>query len=77
MKKNIGIRSALFTLLILVSICSYIYLNMVDVVESNVETAPLHLTVEPEIEDKPEVLLPDVEIIKKVAEKALDLIPQS
>jgi len=76
MKKNIGIRSALFTLLIIASIASYIYLNMVDVVAQHATPAPLQQVME-EKQPSHEVLLPDVELVKKVVEKGLKLIPKS
>jgi len=76
MKKNIGIRSALFTLLIIASIASYIYLNMVDVVAEHATPAPLQQTMDQE-QASHEVLLPDVELVKKVVEKGLNLIPNS
>ncbi|MEL6922852.1 MAG: hypothetical protein AAFO94_02315 [Bacteroidota bacterium] len=76
MKKSIGLRSALFTLLILASIGSYVYLNLVDVVNESVDPTPLQLQAETEQSENQQVLMPDVEIIKRVVEKGLDLIPK-
>ena len=69
MKNKIGLRSILATLLIIASVCSYIYLNTVQFNEINSSSQVQKLY----MEDQPveqEVLLPDVEILKTVIEKS-------
>ena len=69
MKNKLGLRSILATLLILSSVCSYIYLNTVQLIDSQTTTTQVQkLSIEQEIEQ--EVLLPDVEILKTIIEKS-------
>ena len=77
MKKNIGIRSALFTLVIITSIASYVYLNLVNIEDTQIEATPLYQSEEELTKENNEVLLPDVEIVKTIIQKGLDLIPNS
>ena len=80
--RKFSTRSVLFALLVVTSICSYIYLNTVNVDSGN--TAPSGTT---EIENskeldemenqKGELVLPDIQVIKKILETGKRLIPAS
>lgn len=73
MKNKIGLRSILATLLIMASVCSYIYLNTVQLIELKSSPQVQKLYMEDQSEEQ-KVLLPDVEIIKKVIEKTRQAI---
>ncbi len=76
--KKINTRTVLVALLMVASLCSYIYLNTV---EFSTESASAVQTEEEESEmfsDTPqEMVLPDVQLLRKVIESGKRLLPTS
>ena len=80
--RKLSTRSVLLVLLVVASICSYIYLNTVTVSSPGTSASN-----DPEIEnvsemdeiesEQQELVLPDVQMIKKILETGKRLIPSS
>lgn len=73
--KNSKVRSILFSLLLITSIGSYLYLNSVKVVDCTVKCDAKHQLLE--AEESNETELPDVKLFKKLIEKGREMIPST
>lgn len=70
--KNSKLRIALFSLILLVSLSSYMYINSIDT-EANIKCNTKQTIVDEEEKSNSE--LPDVKLIKKIIEKGKQLVP--
>lgn len=73
--KKLNTRSTLFLLLIVASLVSYIYLNTITV-ETIEETHTNELELE-EAEEQQNIILPDVQLLKKVVDTGRRFLPAS
>ena len=71
--KNWNLRTILFALLLMTSIGSYVYINTIQVPETNVKCEAKQVFEEEEDDNSAE--LPDVKIFKKLIEKSKELVP--
>lgn len=76
--RKFSTRSVLLALLVITSICSYIYLNTVSVsaTESANQATEVESTNEMD-EQESELVLPDLRVVKKVLETGKKFIPAS
>ncbi|MEL6866533.1 MAG: hypothetical protein AAFP19_19060 [Bacteroidota bacterium] len=74
--KRKSLRSALFVLLVLTSLCSYIFLNTVEMVSPGVDGS-LSKELQQLEPDEQDMALPDVQIMKTILQKSKELLPAS
>jgi len=76
MKKN-KIHSTLIFLLVFASLACYTFLNTVDIpVVPSKEKTTIYQEA-PSVEEDAEIVLPDVQLLKKVLEKSRGILPAS
>ena len=77
--KKIGIRKLLFGLLIAASIASFIYINTVSIDVATTETSDTmeHVEEQEAQSDNSSMVLPDVELVKRLIEKTTRFVPST
>jgi hypothetical protein len=75
--RKFSTRSVLLALLVITSICSYIYLNTVNVTTESANQATEVESTNEIDEQESELVLPDLRVVKKVLETGKKFIPAS
>ncbi len=72
--KKLNIRPLLFSFLIIFSLGSYVYVNNVTITKSHMKCNAAEITDDEDRENK-EMMLPEVQLVKKILEKGREFLP--
>ncbi len=74
--KKTSLRNLLIALLVFTSLASYIYLNTVEL-HADHATPAVNIEVEQENREDNEMILPDVQMVKRILEHTKSMVPAS